>query len=117
MFKRLIVILPLMFALLSFKVSASVLVLTGNFSAPVIHQAETKGHQFQIWIESEASDTFEEFIEEEDETESDTLNNFYFFLFSESSLSSSPTEAEPFVRQQRKLFILYKSYKIDCCKF
>lgn len=117
MLKRLTIILPLLLALLSFKVSASVLVLTGNFSSPEFHQNESKGQHFQMWVESDSSDSFEEFIEEEEEPESESVSNIYFLLFSESKLATIPSCSVPFSRQQRKLFILYKSYKIDCCKF
>jgi len=117
--KRLFIILPLLFALLSFKVSASILVLTGGLFNTEAATTEAKANSIHHYSESGAKTSFEEFIEEEEEEEEDSESSEQFHLrFHRSILSNESTHAHCESRAvRRKLFMLYQSYKIDCCKF
>jgi hypothetical protein len=116
--KRLAIILPLLFALLSFKVSASVLVLTGGLISTESAIAEVKENSIHHWVDSEESNSFEEFIEEqEEEEESESFNHVEFNFYSLNHKGFFSTRQIKCRKVKRKLFMLYKSYKIDCCKF
>jgi ABC-type glycerol-3-phosphate transport system substrate-binding protein len=115
--KRLSIILPLLFALLSFKVSASVLVLTGGLISTESAAAETKENSIHHWVDSEESNSFEEFIEEQEEEDSETSFTLDFNFYSLDHQTITTTRQIKCRKVKRKLFILYKSYKIDCCKF
>lgn len=118
MLKRLSIILPLLFALLSFKVSASVLVLTGGLISTQSSAAESKENAIHHWVDSEESKVFEEFIEEEEEEEdSESSESLHFsYLFPAHCIYAAPRQIKC-RKVKRKLFMLYSSYKIDCCKF
>lgn len=119
MLKRLSIILPLLIALLSFKVSASILVLTGGLLNTEAAATEAKENSIHHYSESGAKTSFEEFIEEEEEEEEDSESSEQFELrLHRSILSNESTHAHCESRAfRRKLFMLYQSYKIDCCKF
>jgi len=118
-FKRLLVILPILFALLSFKVSASILVLTGGLIQSEAASSIAKENSIHHYSESGAKTSFEEFIEQEEEEEEDSESSEQFHLrFHSSILSNENTHAHCESRAvRRKLFMLFQSYKIDCCKF
>jgi hypothetical protein len=116
--KRLSIILPLLFALLSFKVSASILVLTGGLINTETSATEAKENSIHHYSENGAKTSFEEFIEEQEEEEDSESSlsvyfTFYYFNHSEFGL----TRQVKCRKVKRKLFMLYQSYKIDCCKF
>ena len=117
--KRLSIILPLLFALLSFKVSASILVLTGGLINTETSATEAKENSIHHYSESGAKTSFEEFNEEQEEEEEDSESPEQFHLrFHKSILSNENTHTHCELRAvRRKLFMLYQSYKIDCCKF
>lgn len=121
MLKRLTVILPLLFALLSFKVSASILVLTGGFIQTESNTTDEPGKTIRHFTDFEQANIFEEYIEEgeeeEEEEDSDTSSSVYF-SFNQTTRSASNSSHGFVCRNvKRKLFLLYQSYKIDCCKF
>ena len=117
MLKRLFIILPLLFALLSFKVSASILVLTGGLLNTEAATTEAKANSIHHYSESGAKTSFEEFIEEEEEEEEDSesSNEFLFDFYFASQDVFNKSRHVTCHRVKRKLFLLYKSYKIDCC--
>ena len=118
MLKRLTVILPLLIALLSFKVSASILVLTGGPLNTETSATGAKENSIHHYSESGAKTSFEEFIEEQEEeedSESSLSVHFTFYYFNHSAFGL--TRQIKCRQVKRKLFMLYKSYKIDCCKF
>ena len=119
MLKRLTVILPLLLALLSFKVSATVLVLSGGLLNTESAEAEAKENTIHHYSESEAKNSFEEFIEDEDQEEEDSESSEQFHLgFHKIILSNeSAHNHRESLAVRRKLFMLYQSYKLDCCKF
>ncbi|MFA9220579.1 MAG: hypothetical protein ACEQSL_05280 [Sediminibacterium sp.] len=118
MLKRLSIILPLLFALLSFKVSATVLVLTGGLLNTESAEAESKENSIHHYIDSEHSNSFEEFIEEQEEEEdSESSLNFHLSFYHQNNTAFISTRQIKCRQVKRKLFMLYKSYKIDCCKF
>ena len=118
MIKRLTIILPLLFALLSFKVSATVLVLSGGLLNTESAEAEAKENSIHHYADSEHSKSFEEFIEEQEEEEdSESSLSFYFSFYHQNHTAYISTRQNKCRQVKRKLFILYKSYKIDCCKF
>lgn len=117
--KRLAIILPLVFALLSFKVSASVLVFTGSLLGTEASVNQTKENSIHHYSESGTKTSFEEFIEEQEEEEEDSESSpsiqVSFYSFDHSTFGS--TRHVKCRKVKRKLFMLYQSYKIDCCKF
>ena len=118
MLKRLSVILPLLFALLSFKVSASILVLTGGYV--LTESTEDVGKSIRHFTDSEQANVFEEYIEEgeeEQEDDSETSAGFHFNLYSTECSSANSIPRFVCRNFKRKLFLLYQAYKIDCCKF
>ena len=118
MLKRLSIILPLLIALLSFKVSASILVLTGGLLNTEAAATEAKENSIHHYSESGAKTSFEEFIEEEEEEEDSESSEQFELRLHRSILSNESTHAHCESRAfRRKLFMLYQSYKIDCCKF
>ena len=118
MLKRLSIILPLLFALLSFKVSATVLVLSGGLLNTESAEAEAKENSIHHYVDSEHSNSFEEFIEEQEEEEdSDSSLSFHFSFSYQNHTAYISTRQNSCRQVKRKLFMLYKSYKFDCCKF
>ena len=119
MLKRLAVILPLLFALLSFKVSASILVLTGGYIQT--ESTEDVGKSIRHFTDCEQANIFEEYIEEgeeeEEEDDSEISAGFHFNFYSTECSASNSSHGFVCRNVKRKLFILYQSYKIDCCKF
>ena len=120
MLKRLTVILPLLFALLSFKVSASILVLTGGFIQTESNTTDEPGKTIRHFTDFEQANIFEEYIEEgeeEEEEDSDTSSSVYFSFYQTNRSASNSSHGFACPNVKRKLFLLYQSYKIDCCKF
>jgi len=115
--KRLAIILPLLLALLSFKVSASVLVLTGGNVSAETNLSEEKENAIHHWSDSEKQSAFEEFIEEQEEEDSEFSVSIQFSFFSTTQTAFSSSRQVKCRKVKRKLFMLYKSYKFDCCKF
>jgi hypothetical protein len=118
--KRLAVILPLLFALLSFKVSASILVLTGGFIQTESITTDEQGKTVRHFTDFEQANIFEEYIEEgeeEEEEDSDTSSSVYFSFYQTNRSASNSSHGFVCRNVKRKLFLLYQSYKIDCCKF
>jgi len=103
--------------LLSFKVSATVLVLAGCLQNSESAATEAKENSIHHYSESGAKSSFEEFTEEEEEEDSEPSEQFHVgflvaILSNESTSSNCKSRAV-----RRKLFMLYQSYKIDCSKF
>ena len=121
MLKRLAVILPLLFALLSFKVSASILVLTGGFIQTESITTDEQGKTVRHFTDFEQANIFEEYIEEgeeeEEEEDSETSSSVYFSFYQTDRSASNSSQGFVCRNVKRKLFLLYQSYKIDCCKF
>ena len=119
MLKRLTVILPLLFALLSFKVSASILVLTGGFIQTESNTTDEPGKTIRHFTDFEQANIFEEYIEEgeEEEEDSDASSSVYFSFYQTNRSASNSSHGFVCRNVKRKLFLLYQSYKIDCCKF
>jgi hypothetical protein len=116
--KRLTIILPLLLALLSFKVSASVLVLTGGYVSAETNLSEEKENAIHHWSDNEKKSAFEEFIEEQEEEEDSEFSiGIQFSFFSTTQTAFSSSRLVKCRKVKRKLFMLYKSYKFDCCKF
>ena len=118
MLKRLSIILPLLFALLSFKVNATILVLSGGLLNTESAEAESKENSIHHHGDSQCGNSFEEFIEEEEEEEeedSESSNEFLFDFYFASQDVFNKSRHVTCHRVKRKLFLLYKSYKIDCC--
>ena len=119
MLKRLTVILPLLIALLSFKVSASILVLTGGYIQT--ESTENVGKSIRHFTDCEQANIFEEYIEEgeeeEEEEDSETSSSVYFSFYQTDRSASNSSQGFVCRNVKRKLFLLYQSYKIDCCKF
>jgi hypothetical protein len=116
--KRLSIILPLLFALLSFKVSATVLVLSGGLLNTESAEAEAKENSIHHYVDSEHSTSLEEFIEEQEEEEdSESSLSFHFSFYHQNHTAYISTRQNKCRQVKRKLFMLYKSYKFDCCKF
>jgi hypothetical protein len=117
--KRLTVILPLLFALLSFKVSASILVLTGGFIQTESNTTDEPGKTIRHFTDFEQANIFEEYIEEgeEEEEDSDASSSVYFSFYQTNRSASNSSHGFVCRNVKRKLFLLYQSYKIDCCKF
>jgi hypothetical protein len=113
--KRLAVILPLLFALLSFKVSASILVLTGGYIQT--ESTEDVGKSIRHFTDCEQANIFEEYIEEGEEEDSETSSSVYFSFYQTDRSASNSSQGFVCRNVKRKLFLLYQSYKIDCCKF
>ena len=93
--------------------------LTGGLINTEAEATEAKENSIHHYSESGAKTTFEEFIEEEEEEEEDSESSEQFHLgFHRSILSNGITQTHCESRAaRRKLFMLYQSYKIDCCKF
>ena len=119
MLKRLSIILPLLFALLSFKVSASILVLTGGFIQTESNTTDEPGKTIRHFTDFEQANIFEEYIEEgeEEEEDSDASSSVYFSFYQTNRSASNSSHGFVCRNVKRKLFLLYQSYKIDCCKF
>lgn len=116
--KRLFVILPIVFALLSFKVSASVLVLTGGLVSTEVSSLPLKEKSIHQWVDSNTNGAFEEFVEEQEEEEDSESSLCFQFVYYNTNDEAFSKERQVKCRKvKRKLFLLYKSYKIDCCKF
>ncbi|MFM1770958.1 MAG: hypothetical protein RLZZ71_100 [Bacteroidota bacterium] len=120
MLKRLSIILPLLFALLSFKVSASILVLTGGVIQTAYTATDDKGKTVRHFTDFEQANIFEEYIEEgeeEEDEDSETSSSLYFGFYQTNRSESNSSQDFVCRNVKRKLFLLYHSYKIDCCKF
>jgi len=119
--KRLSIILPLLFALLSFKVSASILVITGGFIQTESLTTDEQGKTVRHFTDFEQANIFEEYIEEgeeeEEEEDSETSSSVYFSFYQTDRSASDSSQGFVCRNVKRKLFLLYQSYKIDCCKF
>lgn len=107
--------------MLSFKVSASVLVFVGSFGSSETNFNQEKERGIHHWSDSEQISFFEEFIEEEEEEEEEEDSEFSkcyeFSAFSLTQNGFSSSRLFKCRRVERKLFMLYQSYKIDCVKF
>jgi len=86
--KRLSIILPLLFALLSFKVNASILVFTGGVVSTEAQITQKKENAIHHWVDNEEQSNFNEFIEEEEEQES-AISLHFSFNFSFADLTTS----------------------------
>jgi len=109
-----------LFALLSFKVSASILVLTGGFVQTESITTDEQGKTVRHFTDFEQANIFEEYIEEgeeEEEEDSETSSSVYFSFFQTDRSASNSSKGFVCRNVKRKLFLLYQSYKIDCCKF
>ncbi len=94
------------------------LVLTGGFVSVETNLTEEKENAIHHWSDSEKHSAFEEFIEEqEEEEESDFSMGLQFSFFSLRHTPITSSQQVKFRKVKRKLFMLYKSYKFDCCKF
>jgi len=116
MFKRLIAVFFLFCALLTFKIGAS-----AYYFDEAKYQSEEHHHQEGVIeirqnLEVGSNSFFEEFFEEEEE--GGKISEYLNFQFFHGCKGAIVKSREFLIhRNQRKLFILYKSYKIDCCKF
>ena len=94
------------------------MVLTGGILGTESNVTDSKGNSIQHWIDSEQSNSLEEFVEEQEEDDDSESSFVLDFNFYRLNHHSTATNRQIKCRKvKRKLFILYKSYKIDCCKF
>ena len=94
------------------------MVLTGGLLNSEASASEAKENSIHHYSESGAKTSFEEFIEEqeeEEESESSLAVQVSFYSLNHSAFGL--TRQVKCRKVKRKLFLLYQSYKIDCCKF
>lgn len=92
------------------------MVLTGGLVSTESSAAQAKENSIHHWVDSEDGRSFKEFVEEEEE-ESESSLSFEFQFNSFFFPTANPNRHANCRKVQRKLFMLYQSYKIDCCKF
>lgn len=93
------------------------MVLTGGLFNTEAATTEAKANSIHHYSESGAKTSFDEFLEEEEEEEEDSESSseFHFDYYFASQDVFNKSRYVTCHRVKRKLFLLYKSYKIDCC--
>jgi hypothetical protein len=96
------------------------LVLSGGLLNTESAEAESKENSIHHHGDGQCGNSFEEFIEEEEEEgeeDSESSNEFLFDFYFASQDEFNKSRHVKCHRVKRKLFMLYKSYKIDCFNF